>query len=165
MYKGEYLVEPQTVFTPTKKVLSLTNPTKKMSKSDPDPMSRIYLTDTPERIQRKIKKCLTDSISDAFYYDPEARPGVSNLINIVSGLQNKTVAQVEEDIKHMRDYRAFKGYVSDMIIEELAPVRARYESLIKDPAYLMEVATKGSLERARPIAQRTIKRLMDRMGF
>lgn len=165
MYKGKYLVEPQTIFTPTKKVLSLTNPTKKMSKSDPDSMSRIYLTDTPESIQRKIKKSLTDSISDGFYYDAEQRPGVSNLINIVSGLQNKTVVNVEDDIKHMRDYTAFKTYVSDVIIEELAPVRARYESLIKDPAYLMEVATKGSLERARPIAQRTIKRLMDRMGF
>ncbi|CAL9727658.1 tryptophan--tRNA ligase, mitochondrial [Monosporozyma unispora] len=165
MYKGRYLVEPQTIFTPTKKVLSLNNPTKKMSKSDADPLSRIYLTDAPESIQKKIKKCLTDSISDNFYYDPENRPGVSNLINIVSGIQGKSVEEVEKDIAHMKDYNTLKTYVSDIIIEDLTPVRIRYEQLIKDPAYLMDVATKGSLEKARPIAQGTIKRLMETMGF
>lgn len=165
MYKGSYLVEPQTILAPTKKILSLTKPEKKMSKSDGDPMSLIYLNDPPESIQKKIKKCLTDSLSDRFYYDPQERPGVSNLINIVSGLQSKTIEQVESDIKNMHDYNTFKTYVADIIIESLTPVRTCYNELITDPEYLLQVATKGSLDQARPLAQKTLKSVMDRMGF
>lgn len=165
MYNGPILVEPQTILTPTKKVLSLTKPEKKMSKSDGDPMSLIYLNDAPEIIQKKIKKCLTDSISDSFYYDPQERPGVSNLINIVSGLQSRSIEQVESDIKNMHDYNTFKKYVTDIIIENLSPIRTRFNELIKDPGYLLQVATNGSLEQARPLAQKTLKCVMDTMGF
>lgn len=164
---GEVFVEPQTLLTPTKRVSSLTDPTRKMSKSEgSNPMSLIYLSDPPEVIQQKIKKCFTDSISDTFYYDPVERPGVSNLINIVSGLQDKPMSQiVEEDLSTIHDYPSFKQYISDVIVEHLNPIRTRYYELVQDPGYLLEVATRGSLGKARPLAQETLGRVMATMGF
>ena len=90
-YKTNVFPLPKTLLTPAKKILSLKNPQKKMSKSDPVATSCVYVTDSPEDIQFKIRKATTDSIQGSIYYDPIERPGVSNLINIVSGISNKPV--------------------------------------------------------------------------
>ena len=79
-----------------------------MFKSDPNHDSVIFLNDEPKAIQKKIRKALTDSISDRFYYDPVERPGVSNLINIVSGIQRKSIEDVVEDVSRFNNYRDFK---------------------------------------------------------
>merc|ERR1711939_99457 len=75
------LLAPQTLISPAKRVMSLTDPVKKMSKSDPNPKSRILLTDSNEVIRSKIKSAMTDSF-DGISYEPERRPGVSNLLDI-----------------------------------------------------------------------------------
>ncbi|CCK69721.1 tryptophan--tRNA ligase MSW1 KNAG_0C06250 [Huiozyma naganishii CBS 8797] len=164
LYKRDYFPAPQTLLTRSKKVLSLTDPCKKMSKSDGDTMSQIYMNDPPEIIRQKIRKAVTDSITTEFYYDSVGRPGLSNLIDIASGVGDTSVAQVERDIAHLRDYRSLKDYVSDLLIAELTGPRQEYKRLIADRGYLLSVAAEGS-RRAREIAHRTLAEVMDLMGF
>lgn len=155
---------PTTLLAPTKKILSLKNPLKKMSKSDPDRNATIFMCDDPDLIVKKVRKAVTDSISDHFAYDPLNRPGVSNMINIVSGLQRRSIAQVEDDIKSFTDHAAFKAYVSDAIIAEFETPRKRFNELCSDPQYLREIVARGN-DRAREIAAATIKQVKKNVGL
>lgn len=161
---GETFPLPTTILAPTKKILSLKNPAKKMSKSDPDQMATIYITDTPDEIHKKVKKAVTDSISDRFNFDPGNRPGVSNMINTISGIQRKSVEQVEHDLVGVQDHKAFKDYVTTVLVEEFKAPREEYERLVKDPHYLHGVVQRGN-ERARTIAERTTKQVRKNCGL
>ncbi|CCE62187.1 hypothetical protein TPHA_0C00300 [Tetrapisispora phaffii CBS 4417] len=163
-YKTNYFPVPVTTLTPTKKILSLNNPEKKMSKSDPNQQGVIYVNDEPEQITVKINKALTDNISDRFYYDNENRPGVSNLINIVSGIQRKEIPEIEKDISNINNYRDFKKYVSEIIIEELRTPRKNFKRLMKEPDYLKSIVDSGN-RRARAIAEKNINDIMKIMGL
>lgn len=155
---------PTTILAPTKKILSLKDPSKKMSKSDPDQASTIYITEEPDAIAKKIKKAVTDSISDHFSYDPINRPGVSNMINIISGVQRKPIEQVEQDIANLKDHKAFKDYVTEVIVEEFKPTREEYNRLIQDPQYLHSIVQKGN-RRAQEIAEKTMKEVRKNSGL
>lgn len=155
---------PVSVLAPHKKIGSLSNPTKKMSKSDGNAMSLIYITDSPELIQRKVSKALTDNISDSFYYDVKNRPGVSNLIDIVSGLTNMPVKKVEEEIAKYHTYKDFKRYVSEVIIESLKETRDNYTYLLQNKDYLSNVAQWGK-QQASVIAERNMAAIMELVGF
>lgn len=85
---SKLLVPPETILSPAKRVMSLQSPSSKMSKSDPNPASRILLTDSPSQIRKKILSALTDS-TNAVTYDPISRPGVSNLLSLLSLFENK----------------------------------------------------------------------------
>lgn len=166
MFKTELFVEPEPLLTATQRVSSLKDPRRKMSKSDSDQSSVIFLNDDPDVIRNKIKASLTDSEQDRMYYDLEKRPGVSNLISIASGLQNRTVEDVvTKDLAHMHDFNTFKTYVSDVVIEQLAPVRKRYHLLQQDPGFLESVVVHGSLNEARPLAKTTLHKAMEAMGL
>lgn len=163
-YKTDYFPTPTTILSPTKKILSLLNPSKKMSKSDPNQNSVIYITDEPDVIAKKIKRAVTDSISSSFYYDPEGRPGVSNLINIVSGVQRKSTEQVENDIKHIDNHKDFKDYVTEVLVEELAAPRKKFYDYMRNPEYLNQVSEAGA-DKARAIAEKNITDIKRIMGF
>lgn len=145
-YKTNYFPLPTTILAPTKKILSLLNPEKKMSKSDPNQNSVIYINDEPDVIAKKIKRAVTDSISDRFNYDPENRPGISNLINITSGVQRKSIEEVEQDIKHIKSHQVFKEYVTDVLVEGMKPSRERFLHFMKNPDYLEQVSEAGALQ-------------------
>ncbi|QLG74929.1 hypothetical protein HG535_0H02560 [Zygotorulaspora mrakii] len=164
LYKKRVFPLPKTILAPTKKILSLSSPEKKMSKSDPNQDALIYLNDEPEIIAKKIKKAVTDSISDHFEYDPVNRPGVSNLINIISGIQRKSIGEVEKDIARFRNYSDFKGYVTENVVEELSGPRNMFKRFINEPEYLDSVIKKGS-EEASEVAEKNIKEIMNIMGF
>lgn len=99
------------------KIMSLSDPTKKMSKSESD-KGTIYLTDDLDTIRQKIKKAVTDS-ENKIYYDPINKPGISNLLTIYACLTNKTIAEVENIFKNEFDYRLFKDKVAEVVCEEL----------------------------------------------
>lgn len=155
---------PSTILAPTKKILSLKNPSKKMSKSDPDQNGTLYVNDSPEELTKKIKRAVTDSISTHFTYDPETRPGVSNMINIISGIQRKSIEEVERDIAHIDDHKTFKDYVTDVVITEFEKPRLMFDELMKDPAYLESIVKKGN-ERAKEIATQTLKQVKENSGL
>lgn len=163
-FNTDYFPLPTTLLTPAKKVLSLKNPAKKMSKSDPVTTSCIYVTDSPADIELKIRKATTDSIQGAIYYDPIERPGVSNLINIVSGLTNKSIDEVVSSLSHVTNHKQLKDYVTSVIIEEFDPKRQLYEELLQDRSYLEKICVQGR-DTAREIAQVNLQEVKVIMGL
>ncbi len=123
------------------RVLSLRNPQEKMSKSDPDPNSKILLTDPDDVIRKKVMTAVTDSGREV-YYDTEEKPGISNLLEIASTLSGENV---EELAGRYRDkgYGAFKGAVADIVIAAIHPLRERVLELLADPSEIDEALARG----------------------
>ncbi len=143
------------------KIYSLQDPTQKMSKSDPDPNGFISLIDTPDAIARKFKRAVTDS--DGRIIMSEDKPGVSNLLTILSGVTDKTIDGIVEDFAG-KGYAELKSTVADAVIERLRPIREEYERLIKDKAYLVSVYKNGA-ESASRLAHRTLSKVYKKVGL
>lgn len=156
--------KPNTLLTPTNKVLSLRNPLKKMSKSDLDQNSCIYINDTPDAIRSKVRKSVTDSIQGPITYDPVNRPGVSNMVNVLAGLNNQTVEETMVSIEHINDHKLLKDYFASSLIELLEGKRKMYERLMGEAAYVDEICKDGT-QRAREIASVNIKKVREVMGL
>lgn len=121
------------------RVMSLQDPTAKMSKSDPVPASRIHLTDTPDAIVRKIKTAVTDS--DRYVrYDWEEKPGISNLLELASVLGGRSVDELVAEF-HDAGYGAFKEAVAEAVIAGLEPIRTRFAAL--DDADIIDTMSRG----------------------
>ncbi|KAK9236712.1 hypothetical protein V1525DRAFT_457357 [Lipomyces kononenkoae] len=154
---------PKVLLTPTPRVMSLRDPAKKMSKSDPAEHSRIMINDPPDLIRSKIKRAITDG-DKSVTYDPANRAGVANLIDMVAGLQGRTPEDVEKDVKHFGGHAELKDFVADVISTELQPVRERFESLSSDPEYLDRLLRRGA-QRAADIAHATLKDVKRTVGI
>ncbi|QRD00543.1 tryptophan--tRNA (Trp) ligase, partial [Parastagonospora nodorum SN15] len=163
---GPLLTVPQTLLSPAKRVMSLTDPTKKMSKSDPKPKSRILITDSKDVIHNKLRTALTDSI-EGVSYDPEKRPGVSNLVDLLYHFDDSVAASPEELAGELKDLsmRALKEKVADTVEVGIRDIRERYKSLMDgDQKELVEHAEEGA-RRAEEIAEATMKRVREAMGM
>jgi len=149
-----------------KRVMSLKEPNLKMSKSHEDPRSRIMLTDTPEEVQKKIRLALTDSIPGVSY-DPFTRPGVANLLNIMSHLDEKgrTCEEITRDV-HLMDMREFKEMVADRIVKSLSGIRSTYERTMAADGgrYLEDVARTGA-RKAKENAEETMSLIREATGL
>ena len=143
------------------RVMSLQDPTKKMSKSDPNPKSYISVFDAPETIMKKIKSAVTDSEGGVYF--GEGKDGINNLMGIYSCCTGLTYEQIADQFKG-KGYGDFKAAVGEAVAEELRPVRERYEMYMKDQAYLKELAAKGAQTASR-IANRTLEKAMKKCGF
>jgi tryptophanyl-tRNA synthetase len=121
-----------------------------MSKSEPDPRSRISLIDSPEEIMEKIKKAVTDFTSDVTF-DPENRPGVSNLIVIHSLCTGESPEEIVEKARGL-DTGKYKLIVAEALIEYLFPIRERMLELLEDRSYLLSVLKLGS-DKAQELGQ------------
>lgn len=143
------------------RVMSLQNPDKKMSKSDPNPKGYISIFDTPETIMKKFKSAVTDSEAKVRF--AEGKDGINNLMGIYSCCTGLSMEEIEREFEG-KGYGDFKVRVGEAVIEELKPVRERYEQYISDKAYLKEVAEKGA-EKASRIANRTLGKAMKKVGF
>ncbi len=146
--------------------MSLQQPTQKMSKSHADPRSRILVTDTAEEADRKIMAALTDS-TNAVSYDPKGRPGVSNLLEILSllGTQGKTPEALARDMSGA-DLRVLKRKVSDAVARGIGGIRERYLELLSrdDGRYLDHVETLGA-RKARANAEQTMDSVRSAVGI
>ncbi len=134
------------------RVMSLRNPLEKMSKSDPDPNSKILLSDSDEVIAKKIMTAVTDSGREVAY-DPKEKPGVSNLLEIASTLSGESV---EALAARYRDggYGAFKRGVAEVVVEALRPLREKVEALLADPEEIdrqLEIGRAAAEREARPM--------------
>ena len=143
------------------KVMSLTQPDKKMSKSDPNPKSYISIIDEPAKILKKCKSAVTDSENRIAF--EEGRDGMNNLLTIYSAMTDETIEQAVDRFAG-QGYGVFKTAVADAIIAELTPLQERYYQLMADPAYLKEVYTRSAQE-AQQIAAKTLARVHERIGF
>ena len=144
------------------RVMSLTDGTKKMSKSDPSELSRIELLDPPDAIKRKIKKCKTDPVKGLTFDDPE-RPECDNLLTLYQILSNKTKEEVAVECQNM-GWGQFKPLLTETTIEALKPIQDRYHELMGDREYLDSVLREGA-EKADSVASQTLTRVKDALGF
>ena len=143
------------------RVMSLQDPTKKMSKSDENVNGCVHLLDTPETIMRKFKRAVTDS--DACVRYAEGKDGVNNLMAIYSAVTGLGYEQIEHDFSG-KGYGDFKTAVGEAVVESLRPIRERYERLIKDKSYLEECYRRAD-ETALKISGRTMGKVMKKIGF
>lgn len=144
------------------RIMSLTDGTKKMSKSSESDYSRINLLDSADDIDRKIKKCKTDSISGLEWGNPQ-RPECTNLLRLYMLASNKTVEEIEVEASSLK-WGTFKPLLSEALITHLEPIRNRYLDLMKDKSYLESLLMDGEFD-ANEIAENTLCKAKDAMGF
>lgn len=151
------------IFVPKQgaRVMSLQEPTKKMSKSDENIKSAIYLLDPPNTIRKKIKSAVTDS-SGVVQYDKENKPGISNLLSIYSALTGEAIATIEEKYAN-KGYGDFKADLAEIVVQELEPIQERYENFIQSDE-LDDILDAGA-EKARFIANKTLKKMENAVGL
>ena len=143
------------------RVMSLQEPTRKMSKSDPED-TYIAMLDEPSAIRKKLRRAVTDS-ENAIRFAPENKPGVSNLMSILSTLRGMTLDEVAS-LYDGKGYGVFKDAVADAVIETLAPIQERFRRFNSDKAYLEEVMT-HSARRAEAIAAKTMAKVRRKVGL
>jgi tryptophanyl-tRNA synthetase len=144
------------------RIMSLTDGTKKMSKSDPSELSRLELLDPPDAIQRKIKKCKTDPIKGLTFDDPE-RPECHNLLTLYQILSNQTKEAVAKECQDM-GWGQFKPLLTETAIAALQPIQEQYHELMENRDYLDSVLRAGA-GKASAVANQTLKRVKDALGF
>lgn len=143
------------------RVMSLSEPEKKMSKSSPNENSFVLVMDKPEAIMRKFKRAITDS-EGGIYRSPE-KPGVTNLIEIYSAVTGMTPEAVENEFNG-KGYGVFKPSVGEAVVEALRPIREETERLLGDKGYLETLYRQGA-EKAAALANRTLRKVHKKVGF
>jgi tryptophanyl-tRNA synthetase len=143
--------------------MSLKEPTSKMSKSHADEKSRIILTDSPAEIRKKVKVALTDSEAGVTY-DPVRRPGVSNLIEILSHLEGVSCEEIASE-HQSASLRALKEHVAERITFHLQEIRDRYISIMDDKTGYLEMVAEEGAEAARANSQKTMRQIREAMGL
>ena len=160
---GDVLTVPEP-FIPKvgARIMSLSDPESKMSKSEEDPTGTIDLMDTPEIILSKFKRAVTDS-ETCVKYDPKNKKGVSNLMSIYSVATGKTFAEIEADFEG-KGYGAFKPAVGEAVVELLRPIREKATQLLSDKAYIESIYKDGA-QKASVLASRTLTKVYKKVGF
>ncbi|KAF7274063.1 tryptophanyl-tRNA synthetase, mitochondrial isoform X2 [Rhynchophorus ferrugineus] len=161
---GQTFPTPHTLITSSEygRIKSLRNPTKKMSKSDPDIKSRICLTDSTDDIVNKIKKAVTDFTSEVTF-NPEERPGVSNLISIHSFVTNKSVDDICREAENLNTGQ-YKMVVADAVVSYIKPIQESISRYLDDKTYLVGILEEGR-DKAFGISQNTLEEVHQKMGL
>ena len=144
------------------RIMSLADPSKKMSKSDDNPNAFVTMADDRDTIIRKFKRAVTDS-DNAIRYDPENKPGVSNLLTIYHAFTGKSIADAVKEFEG-KGYGDFKLAVGETVADALVPIQAEKARLLQDKAYLNGIMARGAQEAAR-IARRTLSKVYRKIGF
>ncbi len=153
---------PEPYITKTgARIMSLADPTKKMSKSDPNPNGYIFILDDEKTILKKFKKAVTDSESVVRY--APGKDGINNLMSIYSAATGKSFEQIEKEFDG-KGYGAFKTAVGQAVVMALAPVRERYEALRGDSALLEKIYTKGALH-ALEVSNKVMDDVYEKLGY
>ncbi|GAA2079674.1 tryptophan--tRNA ligase [Pseudolysinimonas kribbensis] len=160
---GETFVIPELSILPeTAKIHDLQNPEAKMSKSGPNDRGILWLLDEPSAIAKKVKSAVTDT-DGVVAYDPERKPGVSNLLTLLSSLGGTAIPALVDEFAG-RGYGDLKSATADAVVAAFSPVRERALELLADPAELDRVL-RVNADRANEVADATLARVYDRVGF
>ena len=160
---GEAFVVPNAYIPPQgARIMSLQDPSKKMSKSDPNQGSTVALLDSPEVILRKCKRAVTDSETE-IRYDEAKKPGVSNLLTIFSAVTGQSISQLENAFKG-QGYGVLKMQLGEAIVKFLTPIQARYQQIREDKTYLNQVMQQGA-QAASERAEKMLAKVYHHIGF
>ncbi len=163
---GETFVIPEAVVPPAgrgARIMDLQDPNKKMSKSSESPQGTIGLFDDPETIERKIRRAVTDTDTgpDAVRYDPVAKPGVANLLEILAAIQGR---RPEDVAAGYSQYGPLKADLAGAVIATVEPIRAAYRTWADDPGAVAKVLREGAVH-ADEVARATLRRASDAIGL
>lgn len=161
LYSPTFTVPDPIIAKHGARVMSLQDPTKKMSKSDENANGFITVLDDPDTIMRKFKRAVTDS--EACVRFAEGKDGVNNLMGIYSSITGRSMEEIEREFDG-KGYGDFKPAVAEAVIEELRPIQERYRNLIADKAYL-EQCYRENAPKAQAIARRTLSKVMKKIGY
>ena len=161
LYSPTFVVPDAYIPKTGARIMSLQDPTRKMSKSDENANASIALLDKPEDIMRKFKRAVTDSEACVRY--AEGKDGVNNLMGIYSCVTGRTYEEIEQEFSG-KGYGDFKAAVGEAVVEHLRPIQERFSQLIQDKAYLEKCYTENA-EKASRIAYRTMSKVMKKVGF
>lgn len=159
---GETFVIPKAItLKEGARIMSLTNPKTKMSKTD-DKTSSISLFDDPKEITAKIATAVTDT-GNAVTYNPAKKPGISNLLTIYSEFSGESTSQLEKKFKG-KGYAAFKKSLAELLVRKLAPFREKKKDLEKREVYVEEILKKGA-QKAQSVASTTMEEVRNKVGL
>ena len=161
IYSDTFTVPEGYMSTDTMKIMSLAEPTAKMSKSDPNQNAVVYILDSKDDIIRKFKRAVTDSDTEVRY--SEDKPGISNLMTIYKAFTGKSFEEIEKEFSG-KGYGDFKLAVGEATADGLAPVRDEFDRLIKDKAHL-EAVMKAGADDASYYAYKTMRKVRKKIGF
>lgn len=159
---GQTFTVPEAyIVKETAKILDLQDPTSKMSKSSPS--GCIFILDEPSVVMKKFKTAVTDSGKD-IKYDPENKPGVSNLISIIKSVTNKSIQEIEESFVN-KGYGDLKTYAGEIVVEQVInPFREKTNNLLNDELTLTNLMLEGA-QKAEKVAAQTLKNVYEKVGF
>ncbi|MGO1712090.1 MAG: tryptophan--tRNA ligase [Senegalia sp. (in: firmicutes)] len=160
-YSDTFTVPEPLIDKSGARIMSLQDPTVKMSKSDSDENAYILILDDEAAIKRKIKRAVTDSVGEIAYSDDQ--PGIKNLINIYSNFSGDTVEDIVQRYKG-RGYGDFKKDLEEVVVEALRPIRESFEEIRSDKSYLEEVYREGAKE-ASYSAMKVLRKVHKKIGF
>ena len=159
---GDVFTVPEGYFGKVgSRIMSLQDPSRKMSKSDPEE-TFISLLDPPDAIRRKVRRAVTDSEAD-IRFDPVNKPGVSNLLSIIAALTGQSVEEAAAELQG-QGYGKLKDRVSECVIETLAPLQSEHRRLMADKAYLHGILAEEAQKAAR-LANKTLAKVYKKTGF
>lgn len=159
---GDVFTMPEGLYAKTgARVMSLQEPTAKMSKSDPNDNAKIMMTDDSDAIIRKFKRAVTDS--DSVVRAADDKPGVTNLMTIYGAITGKTLAEVEREFSG-RGYGEFKLAVGEAVAAALSPIQSEYKRILADKQYLTSTLYNGAAAAER-IATRTVQKVSHKIGL
>ncbi|MEO9325842.1 tryptophan--tRNA ligase [Nocardioides sp. C4-1] len=161
-YKKTFRLPEPYILKATAKIADLQDPTSKMSKSASSPAGIIEMLDQPSVSAKKIRSAVTDSETE-IRFDPEAKPGVSNLLTIFSALTGTGVADLEQQYAGQQ-YGVLKGDLADAVVSFVTPFRDKTLELLDDQAHLTDVLRQGA-DQAREVAEATLRDVYQRVGF
>jgi tryptophanyl-tRNA synthetase len=161
VYGNVFVVPEAYIPKETARIMSLSDPTRKMSKSDPED-SLISLLDDAAAVRRKIRRAVTDSEAEILF-DPEKKPGVSNLLSICAAMTGTTPETVTASFQGM-GYGELKEATAEAVIAGITPIQERYKELVSDKTYISGIL-KSNAERARALAQRTLGKAQKKLGL
>ncbi|MBI2055093.1 MAG: tryptophan--tRNA ligase [Candidatus Sungbacteria bacterium] len=160
---GETFVIPKPLLKKeVARIMSLTDPAVKMSKSDESDKSRVNLLDAPDAIRQKIKSAVTDSGAEV-KYDEKEKTAISNLLNIYSGFSGKSIAEIEKEFNG-KSYAEFKDALAEVIVEALTPFQQRYQELQKEKTRVIDLLKRGS-QKAASLAAPMLQKVKEKIGF
>ncbi|MDR1413844.1 MAG: tryptophan--tRNA ligase [Puniceicoccales bacterium] len=145
------------------RIMALQNPTVKMSKSDSNQNSVVYLVDSDDAICKKIMGATTDS-SGEISFDPENKPGIANLLDIYAASTGQSIADSVAAFSHLTSYASFKQSVADAIVAKITPIRTLYQSIAGEKDYLLSVLEDGRQD-AQKRASKMISKIYRKIGF
>jgi tryptophanyl-tRNA synthetase len=159
---GQTFVVPEAfIVKESAKILDLQDPTAKMSKSSPQ--GCIFILDEPAAVMKKFKSAMTDSGKE-IKYDPENKPGVSNLLTIIKAVTNQEISVLESDFAN-KGYGELKAYAGEVVVEKIIkPFRDKTNELLADEAKLKDLMSQGA-QKAELVASKTLKTVYEKVGF